>query len=96
MPHSPFSYNPEFPLINNNQSNYHRYWNFTNAKLMTLLKELMRNKKYRIILTGDHGYRGDIRVNSHFTFASFYGFEQEKIDKIQSVQDIGSLINNSF
>jgi len=32
-------------------------------------------------------------MNPHNTFTAFYGFNQKDIDKIQSVQDLGSLIN---
>ena len=97
MPHSPMQYNPSFPIRTvNNLINYKAYWNFTNQKLEPLLTSLIKENKYRIILTGDHGYRADIRINPHFTFTAFYGFNQESIDKIQSVQDLGSLIYGSF
>ena len=90
-------YNPSFPIRTvNNLINYKAYWNFTNQKLEPLLTSLIKENKYRIILTGDHGYRADIRINPHFTFTAFYGFNQESIDKIQSVQDLGSLIYGSF
>ena len=97
MPHSPMQYMPNFPLRNeNNILNYKAYWDFTNHKLNTLLTELIRGNKYRIILTGDHGYRSEKRINPHYTFCAFYGFNQESIDKINSVQDLGSLINGGF
>ena len=97
MPHSPMKYNPEFPTrIVNNLVNYKAYWDFTNRKLKILLAELIRENKYRIILTGDHGYRSDKRINPHYTFSAFYGFNQESIDKINSVQDLGSLVNSGF
>lgn len=97
MPHSPMQYDPEFPIRTiNNLINYKDYWNFTNQKLFPLLKNLIYENKYRIILTGDHGYRGDKRINPHYTFTAFYGFDQEPINKINSVQDLGSLINESF
>lgn len=97
MPHGPMQYNPEFPIRTiNNLINYKEYWNFTNHKLCSLLKNLINENKYRIILTGDHGYRGDKRINPHFTFTAFYGFDTTSISKIKSVQDLGSLINESF
>jgi hypothetical protein len=61
-----------------------------------MLTTLIKENKFRIILTGDHGYRGDNRINPHYTFAAFYGFDQVSIDKIQSVQDLGSLIYGGF
>ena len=97
MPHSPMQYEPGFPIkTENNLINYKAYWNFTNSKLNVLLKDLIEQNKYKIILTGDHGYRGDKLINPHYTFTAFYGFNQESIDKIQSVQDLGSLINGGF
>ena len=99
MPHSPMQYMPDFSIRKeNNLKNYKAYWDFTNQKLNTLLTDLIRRNEYRIILTGDHGYRftSDKRINPHYTFSAFYGFNQESIDKINSVQDLGSLINGGF
>jgi hypothetical protein len=97
MPHSPMQFNPLFPIRTvNNLINYKAYWNFTNQKLDPLLTSLIKENKYRIILTGDHGYRGDKRLNPHYTFTAFYGFNQASIEKIKSVQDLGSLIYGGF
>ena len=97
MPHGPMQFNPDFQLrTQNNLINYTAYWNFTNQKLNPLLSSLIKENKYRIILAGDHGYRNDKRINPHYTFTAFYGFNKESIDQIQSVQDLGSLINGSF
>jgi hypothetical protein len=97
MPHSPMQFKPNFPIrTENNIVNYKAYWDFTNQKLNKLLSDLIESNKYRIILTGDHGYRNEKRINPHYTFSAFYGFNQESIDKINSVQDLGSLINGSF
>ena len=96
MPHTPMQYKPDFPIRTENLVNYKAYWNFTNQKLEPLLKSLIKENKYRLILTGDHGYRTDRRINPHYTFTAFYGFNQESIDKIHSVQDLGSLIYGGF
>jgi hypothetical protein len=97
MPHSPLQYEPNFPIRTEiNISNYKAYWDFTNYKLNILLTNLIQQNKYRIILTGDHGYRSDKRINPHYTFTAFYGFNQESINKVNSVQDLGSLINGGF
>jgi hypothetical protein len=97
MPHGPMQYMPDFSIRKqNNLINYKAYWNFTNQKLNILLRELIKDNRYRIILTGDHGYRRDKRINPHYTFSAFYGFKKESIDRIESVQDIGSLINSGF
>jgi uncharacterized protein (DUF486 family) len=96
MPHNPFSLAPEF--INPETDNFKRYvsyWKFTNQKLQALLLELNKGNKYRIILTGDHGLRESV-TNSHLSFSAYYGFEGYDLDKIGSVQDIGSLVNSAF
>lgn len=97
MPHSPFFFKGEFHNPNGNDfDSYLKYWNFTNKKLKILLSELTKDNRYRIILTGDHGYRGDVRLNSKKTFTAFYGFSEEEVDSINSVQDLGSLINACY
>ncbi len=96
MPHYPFQYKPEFPLKTKNLKNYLSYWNFTNEKLEDLIKVLTKENRYRIIITGDHGYRSDKRVNPKYTFNAIYGFDEISLKKIKSVQDLGSLINSSF
>lgn len=97
MPHGPIHYKPLFTKMTvNNINNYKAYWNFTNQKLELLLTALIKENKFRIILTGDHGYRGDKRINPNYTFTAFYGFNQESIDAVKSVQDLGSLVYGGF
>lgn len=97
MPHGPMKYYSEFKLpINSNTNSYISYWKFTNDKLVKLLSVLTRENNYRIILSGDHGYRGDKRINSNQTFMAFYGFEEKDLTNIHSVQDLGSLINACY
>jgi uncharacterized protein (DUF486 family) len=96
MPHYPFSLAPEFSNPEtDNLKRYIAYWKFTNQKLQALLSELNKGNKYRIILTGDHGLRESI-TNPHHSFSAYYGFEGYDLDKIGSVQDIGSLINSAY
>lgn len=97
MPHGPMVFAPEFNIRNKeNLNNYFAYWNFTNKKLYSFLTKLTSENKFRIILTGDHGFRSDKRVNPHYTFTAFYGFNKYDLEKISSVQDLGSLVNGSF
>ena len=97
MPHQPFQYSPGFPLrITNTLEDYKDYWNFTNEKLSTLVQELTASGKYRVILTGDHGYRMNDSLNVRNTFSAFYGFDSSIVNGIESVQDLGSLIDQSF
>jgi hypothetical protein len=96
MPHNPFSLAPEFSNPEtDNLKRYIAYWKFTNQKLQSLLSKLNSANKYRIILTGDHGLRESI-TNPHHSFSAYYGFEGYDLDKIRSVQDIGSLINSAY
>ena len=96
MPHNPFSLAPEFSNPEtDNFKRYIAYWKFTNQKLQALISNLNRENKYRIILTGDHGLR-ESTTNPHHSFSAYYGFEGYDLNKIGSVQDIGSLINSAF
>lgn len=101
LPHDPYEFHGinNFKLLPKNKerfNNYFRYWNFSNKLFATLLNDLTKSNKYRIILTGDHGYRGTREINPAYTFSAFYGFDSTSINKITSVQDIGSLINSSY
>ena len=73
--------------------NYLDYWKFTNSKLIPLLDSVNKLNKFRIILAGDHGFRGSKNnIDPHYTFCAFYGFNEIDVNKIYSVQDLGSLI----
>ena len=96
MPHSPFSFGDEFKSRPITTDNYISFWNFTNSKVLPLLDSLISDNKYKVIITGDHGYRSDSLINPHFTFAAFYGFEDNSLKMVNSVQDLGSLINGQF
>jgi hypothetical protein len=96
MPHNPFSLAPEYTNPEtDNFKRYVAYWKFTNQKLQALLSELDKGNRYRIILTGDHGLR-ESNTNPHQSFSAYYGFEGYELNKIRSVQDIGSLINSAI
>ena len=96
MPHNPFSLASEFSNPEtDNFKRYVAYWKFTNQKLLALLSELNRENEYRIILTGDHGLRESI-TNPNHSFSAYFGFEGYNLNKIKSVQDIGSLINSAY
>ncbi|MDB5210278.1 MAG: hypothetical protein JWQ30_1105, partial [Sediminibacterium sp.] len=90
MPHSPYTFGSEFPYADLTVDNYAKYWQFTNEKLLAILKNA-GPEKYRIIVTGDHGYIGD-SINPHNTFGAFYGFDKADVDRVSTVQDIGLLI----
>ncbi len=98
MPHDPYEYFNEFKTLEkNNPKRYLAYWKFTNDKLLIFLKKLSKENRFKIILTGDHGY-GNIGggIKANYTFGAFYGFNTYEINKLKSVQDVGNLINASF
>lgn len=96
MPHPPFEFYTEFPARSRNTQAYFEYWKFTNKKLLSILDSLTISKGSRVIVTGDHGYRFDSSMNAQNTFSAFYGFDESILNKIESVQDLGGLINCSF
>jgi hypothetical protein len=98
MPHDPYLYSNQFKNTKeSNPDKYFEFWKFTNDKLEKLLFQLTKEDKYRIILTGDHGY-GNIGggVKAENTFTAFYGFDSLSLSKINTVQDLGILIDRSF
>jgi len=96
MPHSPILFGDEIALKGYAINNYYKYWLFTNNKIINALKQSKHLNDYRIIISGDHGYRDDKRIDAHQTLTAFYGFDQADVDQVRSVQDIGTLIEGSF
>ena len=98
MPHAPFYYGAEFPVKHViNFENYFSFWKFSNAKIEALLDSINKQGDYRIILTGDHGYRrNEHKENYHYSFTALKGFDSTSLKQIESIQDIGLLINAGF
>jgi len=98
IPHAPFYYGEEFPVKQViNFENYFAFWKFTNTKIEGLLDSINKQGDYRIILTGDHGYRrNEHKENYHNSFTAFKGFDSTSLKQIESIQDIGLLINAGF
>ena len=98
IPHAPFYYGEEFPVKHViNFENYFSFWKFTNTKIEALLDSINKQGDYRIILTGDHGYRrNEHKENYHYSFTAFKGFDSTRLKQIESIQDIGLLINTGF
>ena len=61
---------------------------------MIQLLKTIDYQKYRIILASDHGDENWGGI--YTTFASFHGFNKEDIEKVNSIHDIGILINSSY
>ncbi len=98
IPHAPFYYREEFPVKHViNFENYFSFWKFTNTKIEALLDSINKQGDYRIILTGDHGYRrNEHKENYHYSFTAYKGFDSTSLKQIESIQDIGLLINAGF
>ena len=98
IPHAPFYYGEEFPVKHViNFENYFLFWKFTNTKMEALLDSINKEGNYRIVLTGDHGYRrNEHKENYHYSFTAFKGFDSLALKQVESIQDIGLLINAGF
>jgi hypothetical protein len=98
MPHTPFYYGSAFPIKHEvNFENYFLFWKFTNTKIEALLDSINKQGDYRIIVTGDHGNRrNEHKENFHYSFMAFKGFDSLALKQIESIQDIGLLINAGF
>ena len=98
IPHAPFYYGEEFPVKHViNFENYFSFWKFSNTKMEALLDSINKQGGYRIILTGDHGYRrNEHKENYHYSFTAYKGFDSASLKQIESIQDIGLLINAGF
>ena len=96
MPHSPFEFEPSFPKMGVSTQSYLRFRQFTDEKMLVMIDRLFRKSGYRVIITGDHGYRDDLQMDYHSTFTAFWGFTEEQVAMVKSVQDLGSLVNSAF
>jgi len=102
MPHMPYEYkgakNYSATSNKNTVDNYISYWKFTNALIQnSFLNPLVKSAKFKVIITGDHGYRWNKdQVNPHQTMTAYYGFPKWQVDQVKTVQDLGSLIYASY
>ena len=102
MPHLPFEYmgKQKYNALStlNSVNNYIPYYKFTNELVYTeLIKPLVDTKAFKVIVTGDHGYRWNrSSINPYLTMTAYYGFPKSQTDRVKSVQDLGSLIYASY
>lgn len=96
MPHTPFYYPRYFNFSKTNLKNYISFLKFTNSLIENKLLEFSSSNNIKIIVSGDHGFRHDSRLNKNKTFLALYGFDNLNINEIKNVQDLGSLINSNF
>lgn len=92
FPHSPFYIENEYKKKRINLDNYTDYWKFSNQKIIKYLNSIKNVSSYKIIISGDHGFRSDARIDPFKTFSAFHNFEEKDIHKISTVQDIGALL----
>ncbi len=92
LPHPPFYSENEFADKPINLENYVTFWNFTNRKIQSYLDSIEDLPSYKIIVTGDHGFRRDKRLNPYLTTSIFYNFDSTEVSKLSNVQDIGNLL----
>ena len=103
-PHEPYKWGKEYDskLKSNTQSVYddlEEHIKFRRFFLNKILPHILDEKltDTRIIISGDHGYRGSInKINPKNTNLYTYGFDLDEIKNINSVQDLGYLIYESF
>lgn len=80
MPHPPFFFKNEINVIK--QNDYLKFWKFTNQKMIYTISKIQENNKdSKIIIMGDHGYRGNEKINANKTFLALYGFESSFKEK---------------
>ena len=104
FPHDPYSFYDEYPKRNLNYitlsddeylKEHIKYKRWFTNKIISLLKN-KPFKNCRVIIAGDHGFRYNKDFNPELTNIYFKGYKEEVTDKIEFVQDLGYLINESF
>ena len=98
-PHDPFTYFDEYPkegsVSLSKTEEYIKFKKFFLNKLLHILKDEKFNNS-RIIITGDHGWRQDNRINKYQTSLYLKNYPNFELEDNFFVQDLGFLINNSF
>lgn len=102
MPHYPFyfqpvtfNYNKKFDYLSNNHENYLLYKNFLNELLFSILNKRNQNCSCKLILVGDHGFRA-ANENRMFSSIATFGYSEDSIKSLKSIQDIGKLISQDY
>lgn len=104
FPHDPFSYFDEYPAKNLNyytidEKQYldeHIAYKRWFVKKFKSILEMKKFNDARVIITGDHGFRFNNSIEPSLTSGYFKGYSKNSTDQINSVQDIGYLIFESF
>ncbi len=102
MPHYPFVYEGKINFgklsTQYNLTDYLKYYKYTNQKIINeFLPKIIKSGKFRIIISGDHGFRGlREKVSPKYTATYYLGFNKNNTAKIKSVQDLGNFIYTSY
>lgn len=96
MPHKPFSFGNEIHLKNSDLSSYISYYIFSTQKITELLMKSEVTRSYRVVISGDHGFRNSHEVDPYQTFSGFYGFDSSAVNMIHCTDDLGKFIVASF
>ena len=98
-PHDPFTYFDEYPeedaVSLSKTEEYIKLKKFFLNKLLHILKDEKFNDS-RIIITGDHGWRHDNKIDKYQTSLYLKNYPNFILEDKFFVQDLGFLINNSF
>lgn len=98
-PHDPFTYFDEYPeedaVSLSKTEEYIKFKKFFLNKLLHILKDEKFNDS-RIIITGDHGWRHDNKIDKYQTSLYLKNYPNFILEDEFFVQDLGFLINNSF
>ena len=94
MPHHPYEFMGNSFSFDLN--GYFKYYQYVSLDILLDKIKCFPKENLKIIITGDHGYRQNPKVNPYNTFSAFYGFENNEVDKIKKVQDIGLFIKNQI
>ena len=92
LPHGSFYLENEFPYLKRNLDIYILFWDYCNVKIIKYLSSIENLKTWKIIISGDHGFRSSHLINPSKTQSAFYNFQDDEIDSISMVQDIGGLL----
>ncbi len=104
FPHDPFTYYDEYPskdlnylLLSEDQylDEHIKYKRWFQEKLISILDKKL-DENTRIIIVGDHGFRYNSKVDPAMTIGAFKNYSKNSLKQINSVQDVGYLINSSF
>ena len=101
-PHEPFVWKDEYEDRDSNisiedeyLSGHIKFRRFLLNKIFPVLSS-PKFKKSRIIIVGDHGFRGSNSINPNLTNLYLYNYPNGIVKDSDVVQDIGYLISNSF